>query len=344
MIVIYLLIIASAWQRAVADSDACSSSVIISNQSDANKLISCDTFDGSITISSSASGVITISNVEEIKGAFIAEGASELTKIITPDLDSVQGGVTLSNLNSLTTISMGALSQVSSLIITGNSNLKTLGFQELEEVEGQLVLTGLFDRYDHCYSHQHAIFHKTDQYASVSLPSLNQVKGQTIITGSSSMSCSTLNSLNSNDVFKNGYSCLSGSSGLSPGAKGGIAVGVIVAVLLIVLVLWFVLRRRRQRKRAGGTQSTIPPSSTPSTVVAHDEKAPISQGSISPQEDPSPPADPQTLLPRKPVGSAICLDSRSIYEAPNGSAPDQECHELDAGPILSSHQRPINAG
>ncbi|KAJ5205134.1 hypothetical protein N7472_001582 [Penicillium cf. griseofulvum] len=325
MIVIYLLMIAAAWQRAVADSDGCSSSVVISNQSDANKLTSCDKFEGSITISPSATGVITINNVEEIKGAFIAEGASGLTEIIIPDLDSVQGGVTLSNLASLTTITMGTLSQVSSsIIVTGNPKLKTLGFQGLEEVEGQLILTGLFDR--------------------VSLPSLNQVKGQTIIRGSSSMACSTLDRLRSDDVFKSGYSCSSGSSGLSPGAKGGIAVGVIVAVLLIVLVVWFVLRRRRQRQRAGGTHSNIPPSSIQSTVVTHDEKSPISHGSVSPQQEAPPPAEPQALLPRKPVGSAIFLDGRSIYEAPNGSARDQECHELDAGPILSSHQQPINAG
>ncbi|KAJ5441837.1 hypothetical protein N7491_004243 [Penicillium cf. griseofulvum] len=320
MIVIYLLMIAAAWQRAVADSDGCSSSVVISNQSDANKLTSCDKFEGSITISPSATGVITINNVEEIKGAFIAEGASGLTEIIIPDLDSVQGGVTLSNLASLTTITMGTLSQVSSsIIVTGESEAKNTWPPTLS-------------------------FHKTDQYTRVSLPSLNQVKGQTIIRGSSSMACSTLDRLRSDDVFKSGYSCSSGSSGLSPGAKGGIAVGVIVAVLLIVLVVWFVLRRRRQRQRAGGTHSNIPPSSIQSTVVTHDEKSPISHGSVSPQQEAPPPAEPQALLPRKPVGSAIFLDGRSIYEAPNGSARDQECHELDAGPILSSHQQPINAG
>ncbi|KGO40740.1 hypothetical protein PEX1_032350 [Penicillium expansum] len=316
--------IASAWQRATAKSDACSSSVTISSQSDADKLSSCDTFDGSITISASTSGVITINNVEEIKGALIAEGASELTNFFASDLDSVQGGITLSNLDSLTTITMGALSQVSSsIIITGNPKLKTLGFQNLEKVEGQLELEGLFD--------------------SVSLPSLDQVKGRTTIIGRSSMSCSILDSLNSDKVFKNGYTCSSGSSGLSPGAKGGIAVGVIVVVLLIVLTLWFVLRRRHQRQNTRGVQSTIPPSSTPSVVVAHDEKALISQGSISPQEDTLHSEEPQTLLPRKPVGSAIFLDGRSVYEAPNGSTPVQEYHELDAGPVLSSHQRPINA-
>ncbi|CAG7945277.1 unnamed protein product [Penicillium nalgiovense] len=324
MIVIYLLVIASAWQRAVADSAVCSSSVTISSQSDANNLRSCDTVSGSITISPSVSGAITINNVEEIQGALIAEGASGLTGLFTPDLDSVQGGITLSNLDSLTTITMGGLSQVSSsIIIMGNPKLKTLGFQDLEQVDGQLELTGSFD--------------------SLSLPSLDQVKGQTTIMGSSSMSCSTLDSLKSDKVFRNGYTCSSGSSGLSPGAKGGIAVGVIVVVLLIVLVLWFVLRRRRQKRRAGGTQSTIPPSSTPSTVVAHYEKVPISQGSISPQEEAPRPEVPPTLLPRKPVGSAILLDGRSVYEAADGLTPVQEYHELDAGPVSGSHQRPIHA-
>lgn len=43
---------------------------------------------------------------------------------------------------------MGSLSQVASLTITGNQNLKSIEFQELEEVGGQLELTGSFDRYD----------------------------------------------------------------------------------------------------------------------------------------------------------------------------------------------------
>jgi hypothetical protein len=128
--------------------------VTISSQSDANQLRSCDTVSGSITISPSVSGTITINNVEEIQGALIAEGASGLTGLFTPDLDSVQGGITLSNLDSLTTITMGGLSQVSSsIIITRNPKLKTLGFQDLEQVDGQLELTGSFDRYVHCDGH-----------------------------------------------------------------------------------------------------------------------------------------------------------------------------------------------
>lgn len=162
------------------------------------------------------------------------------------------------------------------------------------------------------------------------------MNGQTTIKSSGSMSCSTLDSLVSGGVFRGSYSCSGGSSDLSPGAKGGIAVGVILGVLLILVILWFILRRRRQKRRALGAQSSIPSLSTQSTVLTRNEKTP-------PLEDkPSPLEEPQLQMPRKPVGSAVFLDSRSIHEAPNASTPVQEYHELDAGPVLSSHQRPIN--
>ncbi|OQD81609.1 hypothetical protein PENANT_c026G07652 [Penicillium antarcticum] len=315
MILFNVLLIAITWQIALSASNACSNSVTISSQSDADNLTSCDTFEGSITISSSVNGAITLNNVEEIKGSFIAEGVSGLTKLITPDLDTLEGELTISNLASFDTLTMGALSRVSSgITITGNPKLKTLGFPELEEVDGLLELTGSF--------------------TSVSLPSLDQAKGQTTIKGTSSMSCGSLNGLQSQGVFQGSYSCVAGSASLSGGAKGGIAVGVILFVLLLLLALWFVLRRRRQRRRLGATEPTD--SSTSTTMVQ------VEKGSL-PKERLSPAREEPNLMPRKPVGSAILLDGRSIHEAPIAATPVQECHELDAGPVLSSHQRPIHA-
>ncbi|KAJ5554721.1 hypothetical protein N7461_003191, partial [Penicillium sp. DV-2018c] len=324
MIVFYLLIIATAWRK-VAGANICSSSITISSQSDANNLRSCDSFEGSITISSSARGSITIHDVEEIKGGFIAQGSSALAEISAPDLTSVEGDITLRNLDSLTTLNMGALSQVHSLTITENPKLTSLGFQELEQVEGQLELTGSFSR--------------------VSLPALDTVKGRTVITGGGSMSCNALDSLKSDDVFEDSYTCsiASPSSGLSPGAKGGIAAAVILVVLLVMMILWLVLRRRRQRRSAGSAQSALSPSSATSRVEAREQKTLISQVSVSPQQRTLLPAVPPNALPRKPVGSAIHLDSRSLYEITEGSSPLQEYHELDAGPVSGSHQRPIHA-
>jgi hypothetical protein len=148
------------------------------------------------------------------------------------------------------------------------------------------------------------------------------------------MSCSTLNSLQSEGVYRGSYSCVASgsSSSLSPAAKGGIAVGVILGVLLILLVLWFILRARRRRKNRN-----MPPSLSPSTVV-DDEKQPSLHDQLSPLPSPKPP------VPRKPLGPpAAQLDGCSIYEAPIASTPVREYHELDAGPVLSSHQRPMHS-
>jgi hypothetical protein len=147
------------------------------------------------------------------------------------------------------------------------------------------------------------------------------------------MSCSTLNSLQSEGVYHGGYSCIaSGSSGssLSPGAKGGIAVGVILGVLFILLIPWYVLRARRHRKSQNMPKAA---PHSPSIIVYNEKQtAPPNQPSL------------KTLLPRKPVGStAAQLHGSSIYEVPMVSTPVREYHELDADPVLSSHQRPINS-
>ncbi|KAF3394047.1 Protein ecm33 [Penicillium rolfsii] len=312
-----LAVFATLWQVAISDSNICSSSVTISSQSDADNLANCDTLHGSLTIASSVSGTITLNNIEEIKGSFTAERASGLTGIMAPNLETIEGVLTLENLESLTDLTMSALSVVSSgITITDNSKLRTLSLGDLERVNGQLKLIGSF--------------------TSVSLPSLDEVNGETTIRGSSSMSCSAFKSLQSQGVYRGSYSCMaSGSnSSLSPGAQGGIAVGVILGVLLILLVFWYVLRARRHRK----PRKLPPPASFSSSTVKSDEKPPSLYHYVSPRTSPTPP------IPRKPLGPpAAQLDGRSIHEVPNASTPIHEYHELDAGPVFSSHQRPIHS-
>jgi hypothetical protein len=150
------------------------------------------------------------------------------------------------------------------------------------------------------------------------------------------MLCSALNSLQSKGVYRGSYYCVASGSGysLSPAAKGGITVGVILGVLLILLVLWYVLRARRYRKN----KNMPPVGSLSSSTVESDEK----QTSL--HDQPSPLPSPKPPVPRKPLGPPPAqLDGRSVYEMPNASTPVREYHELDAGPVLSSHQRPIHS-
>ena len=117
----------------------------ISSQSDADALGDCDSIDGSVVVSSSASGSIVLYNITEIKGSFTAEGAPSLTTLAAPALESVDGSFTVDNMNSLSNLSMNALSKASSdVTVADNPKLKVLEFQDLEEVDGNLKLTGSF--------------------------------------------------------------------------------------------------------------------------------------------------------------------------------------------------------
>lgn len=184
-----------------------------------------------------------------------------------------------------------------------------------------LTLTGSFSRrvavYRAAFSHT-----RLRGRHSVTLPSIDHVKGQTTIRGGKSMSCSTLNSLQSDDVYHGGFACSSSARSLSPGARGGIAVGVVVGVLLLMLLLWHWLRQR-------------PPS------PLQDEKPPSPECQAVPSLEPKPPAPsiPRRLVEPPPA----LLDGQSIHEAAYAATPIQEYHELDAGAVFSTHQRPINA-
>lgn len=326
MHVLFFLLLASAWQQVIADSDSdsCKSSTTISSQSDADSLADCDSLEGSITFSSSASGSIVFNNITEIKGSFTAQGASSVTEISAPDVTGISSALTVDNMSSLTKLSMASLSKVESgITITNNKNLKSLEFQNLEEVDGQLDLTGYF--------------------TSVLLPSLDQVDGSTTIKGKSPMSCTALNALRSSDVFRGSYSCSvdGGGSSLSAGAKAGIAIGVIIAVILLLLAVWYVLRQRRQRQpRRRRTFQTDPPS--PEIALGSEKLLEPEHKSSPPKE--SPVKERELQVPRKPIGPPpALLDGRSIYEAAYPASPIPVYHELDAGPVSGSHQRPIHS-
>ncbi|KAJ5223917.1 hypothetical protein N7468_008459 [Penicillium chermesinum] len=274
--------LALIWSRVCAvphddDDSSCSNSITISSQSDADRLGNCDTFNGNVTISSSASGVIHLNDVNEIRGSLTSTQGSNLTQLIAPDLDTIHGLLKLEQMDSLVNITLDSLQQVSGgITVTGNPNLQYLTFQDLKDVYGALELTGPF--------------------VSISLPSLDEVDGPTNIRGGGKMSCGPLDTLQSQGVYRGGYHCSSGgSSGLSPGAKGGIAAGAVVAVLLIMFLIWWVLRRRQQRlKHQQGHDHPNGPAPFAVPRVADQEKSTRYQTvpteehrSLSPEEPPS---------------------------------------------------------
>lgn len=164
----------------------------------------------------------------------------------------------------------------------------------------------------------------TNKY-SVSLPNINEVNGDTTIQGAD-MSCGVFDRLAADGVFTGSYSCTASSSGLSPGAKAGIAIAVILIVCIIAVAIWFFLRRRRAAAASVSENSDV--EKTEYHIFSNTKSI------LRLPRKPFPPKQTSEAVPM--------LDGRMILEATPGERHERRpVYELDAGP-QSSHQRPIN--
>ncbi|KAE8356980.1 hypothetical protein BDV28DRAFT_687 [Aspergillus coremiiformis] len=357
------------------DSSSCSGNVSITTQKDADALNDCETINGSVVITSAASGSISISKVQHIHGPFTVEGTSSLNAISVSNLETVSGSIAITNNGALNSLSLANLESIGGgLSIRGNGGL-TVALGSLEKINGNLMLTGNFNQ--------------------ISLSSLENVYGKTQIQSSGSFSCSSLDKLVSEKhAFKGPFSCSEKESGLSPGAKAGIAVGVIIGVILIVLLIWFCIRRQKKSAGLAGVTAAGTAVVVGNDIEKGDEQempTSISNSSPSSQVSPSPPADVEAAatssIPRKPVSpppqavpaalvpgdrasrilsnpddpslflrpmpmrqpsesEVPMLDSYNVHEAPPAEVgrSQEGLFELDAGPVRGTHQQVMHHG
>ncbi|RAL13250.1 uncharacterized protein BO97DRAFT_469953 [Aspergillus homomorphus CBS 101889] len=287
----------------------CTSSTTITSQADAdNRLASCSTIHGTLTISPSATGTITLKQLEKLNAGLTIQNASALTGFSAPNLETVNGQFSIKNNAQFSTLTLSNLKTVSGeLDIDDNSQLRDLVFDDLQYVNGALILSGKFDR--------------------ISFNDLKHVNGKTNIRSrGGSFRCSSLKTLrngddddddddgdhnnndnNGNSVFKGSYSCSDGSSsGLSTGAKAGIAIGVILVVLLMILLVWVLMHRNRsRRKRRNAAENDDKSGYTAVGVrLSHERKTSNMDEKVKPQVSEPPEADPPINLdsiPRKPL-------------------------------------------
>ncbi|KAF2665355.1 hypothetical protein BT63DRAFT_458928 [Microthyrium microscopicum] len=112
-----------------ADSGCSSSSTLqIQNQGDTSSLQGCTTYTGNVQIASQTSGIITLNGVTEIDGDFVVDGATNMSSLAAPSLQTITGKFTLNNLQTLSSLSMPKLTSVGDLTFAGLPNLASLGF------------------------------------------------------------------------------------------------------------------------------------------------------------------------------------------------------------------------
>ncbi|KAI9048724.1 hypothetical protein LZ554_007555 [Drepanopeziza brunnea f. sp. 'monogermtubi'] len=100
---------------AAQTSSACSEDATINSQADVAQYSGCSTMSGSVIISSSASGTIDLSGIEQITGNLSCENAGNLVSIQSTTLTTIGASFHLYNLTLLSTLSMTTLTKVDSI-------------------------------------------------------------------------------------------------------------------------------------------------------------------------------------------------------------------------------------
>lgn len=133
--------------------------------------LSCDTIEGTLTISSSFTGntSLYLSSIQEITGDLTITNAGDLTSVYLPDLQTVDGSVTVKDNDGLKNLTLSQLQDVKGgLEIQGNNALESVDLRNLEDVNSGLTLNGGFG---YVFSRFLLHFHPCIKLSSVVYPS-----------------------------------------------------------------------------------------------------------------------------------------------------------------------------
>ena len=119
----------------------CSGSLTINSPSDAESISNCQTYNGDITISPSASGAIDLGGLSKLAGGLEAANATQLTSITADNLTTIQGTFRLADLTILTTLQFGALSAVNRIQWGRLPALQSLNFDSGVTTANNIYIT-----------------------------------------------------------------------------------------------------------------------------------------------------------------------------------------------------------
>jgi len=111
----------------VAASCSVSATSTIQNGGDATALASCTTFSGSIAIATGVPSDISI-GVKELDGDLVVQGNKDVLRLAGPNLEKINGKLTIDDASQLATLDFPKLSEVESLTLKGLPNLRGLLF------------------------------------------------------------------------------------------------------------------------------------------------------------------------------------------------------------------------
>lgn len=112
-------------------NDVCDGpSITIASSADAQQIANCETYNGDIIISSTASGQIAINGVQQVTGDIVCNNASQVTAITSDQINTIQGTFNLSGITILSTLQFDSLTGVNNIYWVGLPNLQSLNFAQ----------------------------------------------------------------------------------------------------------------------------------------------------------------------------------------------------------------------
>lgn len=105
-----------------------SGTTTLQNAGDATAMPSCATFSGSIAIATGTTDDISISNIGEIDGNFIASNNPKISRIGATSLQTLKGTLTLDTLQRLSSVDFPMLKNVTGIVWNALPNLQQIGF------------------------------------------------------------------------------------------------------------------------------------------------------------------------------------------------------------------------
>jgi hypothetical protein len=116
----------------------------INSQADATQYADCSTIEGDVLIGPSASGEIILDGPRTIEGSLIARNAGNLVTFGSPSLARITEKFELVNLTTLTTLSMGQLTEVEEIDWNALPQLSVLTFTQDIKQASKVVITNTF--------------------------------------------------------------------------------------------------------------------------------------------------------------------------------------------------------
>ncbi|KAL4878585.1 GPI-anchored cell wall organization protein-domain-containing protein [Aspergillus karnatakaensis] len=137
----YALPVLAAAQAVFAADCGEGDTIKIRSQSDLDGYNTCKTLDGDVELDKALTGTVTINGVERIKGALTSNGASNISSLLAPNLETIDDSFHLEGLTGLTSLEFAQLTKVGDIDFTALPLLQTLGFTEGVTEAGSVSIT-----------------------------------------------------------------------------------------------------------------------------------------------------------------------------------------------------------